>query len=163
MAVPVLSSSIDRSDDAFRQNTEALDALVADLRAELTAVRLGGPASSRERHVARGKLLPRDRVDALLDPGTPFLELSPMAAHGMYRGDVPGAGIITGIGVVTGQPWMVVVNDATVKGGTYHPITVKKHLHAQEIALIASRSTNPWSPSTRPKHPEEDDGLRPVP
>ena len=136
MAVPVLSSSIDRSDDAFRQNTEALDALVADLRAELTAVRLGGPASSRERHVARGKLLPRDRVDALLDPGTPFLELSPMAAHGMYRGDVPGAGIITGIGVVTGQPWMVVVNDATVKGGTYHPITVKKHLHAREIAPI---------------------------
>ena len=135
MAGPVLSSRIDRSDAAFRKNVEAFDALVADLRSELTAVRLGGPATSRERHVARGKLLPRDRVDALLDAGSPFLELSPMAAHGMYRGEVPGAGIITGIGRVAGQPCMVVANDATVKGGTYHPITVKKHLRAQEIAL----------------------------
>ena len=135
MAVPVLSSRIDRSDERFRQNADAFGALVADLRAELTAVRLGGPATSRERHVARGKMLPRDRVDALLDPGSPFLELSPMAAHGMYSGEVPGAGIITGIGRIAGQPCMVVANDATVKGGTYHPITVKKHLRAQDIAL----------------------------
>ncbi len=135
MAVPVLSSRVDRSDERFLQNVIAFDALVADLRAELAAVRLGGPTASRERHVGRGKLLPRDRVDALLDPGSPFLELSPMAAHGMYGGEVPGAGIITGIGRVAGQPCMVVANDATVKGGTYHPITVKKHLRAQEIAL----------------------------
>src|SRR4249920_851957 len=112
MAVPVLSSRIDRSDERFRQNADAFGALVADLRAELTAVRLGGPATSRERHVARGKMLPRDRVDALLDPGSPFLELSPMAAHGMYSGEVPGAGIITGIGRIAGQPCMVVANDA---------------------------------------------------
>ncbi|HEY0521628.1 MAG TPA: carboxyl transferase domain-containing protein, partial [Ilumatobacteraceae bacterium] len=135
MAVPVLSSRIDRSDERFRENAEAFDALVVDLRAELAAVRLGGPPGSRERHVARGKMLPRDRVDALLDPGSPFLELSPMAAHGMYGGEVPGAGIITGIGRAAGHPCMIVANDATVKGGTYHPITVKKHRRAQEIAL----------------------------
>ena len=135
METPILSSRVDRSDERFQRNVEAYDALVADLRVELAAARLGGPALSRERHTARGKLLPRDRVDTLLDAGSPFLELSPMAAHGMYGGEVPAAGIITGIGRVAGKECMVVANDATVKGGTYHPVTVKKHLRAQEVAL----------------------------
>ncbi|HRE01443.1 MAG TPA: carboxyl transferase domain-containing protein, partial [Ilumatobacteraceae bacterium] len=101
----------------------------------MARAQLGGPESSRQRHVARGKLLPRDRVTTLLDPGSPFLELSPLAAHGMYGGEVPSAGIICGIGQVSGRLCVVVANDATVKGGTYHPITVKKHLRAQEVAL----------------------------
>ncbi|GLZ51018.1 carboxyl transferase domain-containing protein [Actinomycetospora sp. NBRC 106378] len=109
--------------------------LVDDLRAKLAAVRLGGPERSRARHVERGKLLPRDRVDALLDPSSPFLELSPLAAHGMYDDAAPGAGIITGVGRVSGRTCVVVANDATVKGGTYYPMTVKKHLRAQEVAL----------------------------
>ncbi len=109
-------------------------ALVARLRAKLTAAALGGPAAARERHVGRGKLLPRDRVDGLLDPGSPFLELGPLAADGMYDDECPGAGMIAGIGRVSGRECMVVANDATVKGGTYYPITVKKHLRAQEIA-----------------------------
>nr|WP_308286095.1 carboxyl transferase domain-containing protein [Actinomycetospora soli] len=109
--------------------------LVDDLRAKLAAVRLGGPERSRQRHVERGKLLPRDRVDALLDPSSPFLELSPLAAHGMYDDAAPGAGIITGVGRISGRTCVVVANDATVKGGTYYPMTVKKHLRAQEVAL----------------------------
>ena len=119
----------------FTANTEAMDALVADLREKRAAIALGGPESSRERHLARGKLLPRDRVETVLDPGSPFLELSPMAAHGMYGDEAPAAGIITGIGRVKGRRCVVVANDATVKGGTYYPITVKKHLRAQEVAL----------------------------
>src|SRR6202043_925020 len=95
---------------------------------------LGGGEASRTRHVSRGKLLPRDRIEALLDPGTPFLELSQLAAHGMYGNAVPSAGIITGIGRVSGRECVIVCNDATVKGGTYFPVTVKKHLRAQEIA-----------------------------
>ena len=95
---------------------------------------MGGSEKSRERHVARGKLLPRDRVMNLIDPGSPFLELSPLAAFGMYGGDVHAAGIITGIGRVEGRECMIVANDATIKGGSYHPMTVKKHLRAQEIA-----------------------------
>jgi 3-methylcrotonyl-CoA carboxylase beta subunit len=110
-------------------------ALVAELRAKLAAAALGGPERARERHVSRGKLLPRDRVDGLLDPGSPLLELSPLAADGMYDDECPGAGIITGIGRVSGRECVIVANDATVKGGTYYPITVKKHLRAQEIAL----------------------------
>ncbi|MGQ0573191.1 MAG: carboxyl transferase domain-containing protein [Pseudonocardia sp.] len=109
--------------------------LVADLRAELARAALGGPERARARHVERGKLLPRQRVDALVDPSSPFLELSPLAAHGMYDGDAPGAGIITGVGRVAGRECVIVANDATVKGGTYFPITVKKHLRAQEVAL----------------------------
>src|SRR6187397_3712966 len=112
-----------------------MDALVDELRDVTARTSLGGSESSRERHVSRGKLLPRDRVDALLDAGSPFLELSPLAANGMYGGDAPAAGIITGIGRVAGRRCVVVANDATVKGGTYYPITVKKHLRAQEIAL----------------------------
>jgi len=108
--------------------------LVAELRDKLAAVAVGGSERARERHVGRGKLLPRDRVDGLLDPGSPFLELSPLAANGMYDDESPGAGIITGIGRVSGRECVIVANDATVKGGTYYPITVKKHLRAQEVA-----------------------------
>jgi 3-methylcrotonyl-CoA carboxylase beta subunit len=109
-------------------------ALVAQLRSKLSAAALGGPARARERHVGRGKLLPRDRVDGLLDPGSPLLELSPLAADGMYDDECPGAGLITGIGRVSGRECMIVANDATVKGGTYYPVTVKKHLRGQEVA-----------------------------
>src|ERR1700689_3376401 len=109
--------------------------LVSELRERLRVRALGGPESSRARHVSRGKLLPRDRVVRLLDPDSPFLEIAPLAAEGMYEDAVPGAGIITGIGRVSGRECVVVANDATVKGGTYYPMTVKKHLRAQEIAL----------------------------
>ena len=109
--------------------------LVAELKAKLASTALGGSERSRKRHVARGKLLPRDRVDQLLDPGSPFLELAPLAAGGMYDDACPGAGIIAGIGRVSGRECVIVANDATVKGGTYYPITVKKHLRAQEVAL----------------------------
>ncbi len=108
--------------------------LVAELRQHVADARRGGSDAARERHVARGKLLPRDRVDHLLDPGSPFLELSPLAAHGMYGGEVPSAGIVTGVGRVAGREVVVVANDATVKGGTYYPLTVKKHLRAQAVA-----------------------------
>ncbi|HEU4360204.1 MAG TPA: carboxyl transferase domain-containing protein [Mycobacterium sp.] len=109
--------------------------LVAELNTKLAAAARGGSEHSRRRHIARGKLLPRDRVDRLLDPGSPFLELAPLAAGGMYDDDCPGAGIIAGIGRVSGRECVIVANDATVKGGTYYPMTVKKHLRAQEIAL----------------------------
>jgi 3-methylcrotonyl-CoA carboxylase beta subunit len=129
-----LRSALDPSSDRFRANQEHHLALVDDLRDQLARAALGGPERAREKHVARGKLLPRDRVEALLDPGTPFLELSPLAAHGMYDDEAPGAGIITGIGRVAGTECVIVANDATVKGGTYYPMTVKKHLRAQEVA-----------------------------
>ena len=110
-------------------------ALVDELRTKLAAAALGGSERARERHVSRGKLLPRDRVNGLLDPGSPFLELAALAADGMYDNECPGAGMIAGIGRVSGRECMIVANDATVKGGTYYPVTVKKHLRAQEIAL----------------------------
>lgn len=116
-------------------NRAANLALVDELRRRLAATARGGPEKARQRHIDRGKLLPRDRVDQLLDPGSPFLELSPLAANGMYGDESPGAGIITGIGRVAGRECVIVANDATVKGGTYYPITVKKHLRAQEVAL----------------------------
>jgi 3-methylcrotonyl-CoA carboxylase beta subunit len=116
------------------ENRDAHTALVEQLREKLAAAALGGSERARTRHVERGKLLPRDRVDGLLDPGSPLLEISPLAADGMYDDESPGAGIITGIGRVSGRECMIVANDATVKGGTYYPITVKKHLRAQEIA-----------------------------
>ncbi|WP_433491090.1 carboxyl transferase domain-containing protein [Nocardia grenadensis] len=116
-------------------NRTANLALAEQLRHRLAETARGGPEKARQRHIARGKLLPRDRVDQLLDPGSPFLELSPLAADGMYGGDCPGAGIITGIGRVSGRECVIVANDATVKGGTYYPVTVKKHLRAQEVAL----------------------------
>ncbi|WP_235870755.1 carboxyl transferase domain-containing protein [Rhodococcus xishaensis] len=109
--------------------------MLAELREKLEVAARGGSERSRERHVARGKLLPRDRVDALLDPGSPFLELAPLAANGMYGDECPGAGVIGGVGRVSGRECVIVANDATVKGGTYYPMTVKKHLRAQEIAL----------------------------
>ncbi|MBU4611694.1 methylcrotonoyl-CoA carboxylase [Achromobacter sp. GG226] len=130
----VIASRVDTRSPAFTQNAESMRQQVADLQAQLAQVAQGGGATANARHVARGKLLPRERVDRLLDPGSPFLELSPLAAHGMYEGEAPGAGIITGIGRIAGQECVVVCNDATVKGGTYYPMTVKKHLRAQEIA-----------------------------
>src|SRR5437588_7849484 len=130
-----LTSSIDSTAGEFTRNADAMYAAVADLRGKLEQAAQGGSEEARARHVARGKLLPRDRVDLLLDPGSPFLELSPLAANGLYDDEAPGAGIITGIGRVSGRECVVVVNDATVKGGTYYPVTVKKHLRAQEVAL----------------------------
>ncbi|MFC5949411.1 carboxyl transferase domain-containing protein [Pseudonocardia lutea] len=134
-AAPVLGSRVDPGSEQFARNAESHRSLVADLNAQLAAARLGGPERSRARHVERGKLLPRDRVDSLVDPGSPFLELSPLAAHGLYGGDAPAAGMITGVGRVAGRECVIVANDATVKGGTYYPMTVKKHLRAQEVAL----------------------------
>ncbi|HEV2818932.1 MAG TPA: carboxyl transferase domain-containing protein, partial [Solirubrobacteraceae bacterium] len=131
----VLTTTARPSSEAFAANEAAHAALAADLRAQLERVRAGGGAKAARRHVERGKLLPRERVERLLDRGSPFLELSPLAAHGLYDGAAPGAGIITGIGRVAGREVVVVANDATVKGGTYFPMTVKKHLRAQEIAL----------------------------
>jgi 3-methylcrotonyl-CoA carboxylase beta subunit len=130
----VLHSSASPGSEEFQANLSANQALVDDLRAQLDRVSMGGGERARERHVSRGKLLPRERVDRLLDPGSPFLELSPMAAHGLYD-DPPGAGIITGIGLISARECVIVANDATVKGGTYYPLTVKKHLRAQEVAL----------------------------
>ena len=125
MASPVASAAVNR---------EAHLQLVGQLRDKLAVAAAGGPPKARERHVGRGKLLPRDRVDGLLDPGSPLLEIAPLAADGMYDDDCPAAGIIVGIGRVSGREAMIVANDATVKGGTYYPVTVKKHLRAQEIA-----------------------------
>jgi 3-methylcrotonyl-CoA carboxylase beta subunit len=133
--VNVLRSHANPGSEEFRANHDANQALIEDLNAQLERVRLGGGERARERHVGRGKLLPRERVDRLLDPGTPFLECSALAAHGLYDDEAPGAGIITGIGRVSGRECVIVANDATVKGGTYYPMTVKKHLRAQEIAL----------------------------
>src|ERR1700686_2046678 len=132
--MPVILSPLDRRSDAFRANDRAMRALVRDLRDKSAAIAEGGDAASRKRHQGRGKLLVRERVRLLLDPGSPFLELSAFAAHGMYDGAVPAAGIVTGIGRIMGRECVVVANDATVKGGTYFPMTVKKHLRAQEIA-----------------------------
>ena len=130
----VLKSTISTRSAAFRENQAAMAALVGDLEAKVEEVKQGGGAQARDKHLARGKLLPRERVRTLLDEGSPFLELSQLAAYGMYGTEVPAAGIITGIGRVSGRECMVIANDATVKGGTYFPLTVKKHLRAQEIA-----------------------------
>jgi len=129
-----LKTNLNARSADFRANAGAMSALVADLRAKIDQVALGGGEAARAKHVARGKLLPRERVRTLLDAGSPFLELSQLAAFDMYDNEAPCAGIITGIGRVLGQECMVVANDATVKGGTYFPMTVKKHLRAQEIA-----------------------------
>jgi 3-methylcrotonyl-CoA carboxylase beta subunit len=130
----VLKSMISTRSAEFRENHAAMTALVADLKTKVEEIKQGGGALARDKHLARGKLLPRERVRALLDQGSPFLELSQLAAYGLYGGEVPAAGIVTGIGRVAGRECMVVANDATVKGGTYFPLTVKKHLRAQEIA-----------------------------
>jgi 3-methylcrotonyl-CoA carboxylase beta subunit len=133
--MPALRTHVNPGSDEFRANLDANRALADDLAAQLERVAQGGGERARQRHVGRGKLLPRERVDRLLDPGAPFLELSPLAAHGLYDDEAPGAGIITGIGRVSGRECVIVANDATVKGGTYYPMTVKKHLRAQEVAL----------------------------
>ncbi len=130
----VLTTSLDTRSEGFRANTEVMRGLVADLRAKFAQIEEGGGKAARKRHLARGKLLPRERVRLLLDPGSPLLEFSALAAYGMYDGEVPAAGIVTGIGRIMGKECVVVANDATVKGGTYFPMTVKKHLRAQEIA-----------------------------
>src|SRR5437868_133254 len=137
--MPILESQLNPRSAEFQSNAQAMRALVDDLAVQVAKAAAGGGEAASAKHVARGKLLPRDRVQMLLDPGTPFLELSQMAAYGMYQDAngvdaAPAAGIITGIGRVAGQECVIVCNDATVKGGTYYPITVKKHLRAQEIA-----------------------------
>ena len=132
--MPVLESHVETTSLEFRENGAHMDSLVADLRARLQRVRAGGGEEAVRRHREQGKLPVRERVDKLLDPGTPFLEIGALAADGMYEGKAPAAGLVTGIGRVRGREVMVVANDATVKGGTYFPLTVKKHLRAQEIA-----------------------------
>src|SRR5450755_4595028 len=133
MAMP-LHSTVDPASSDFARNAEAMRALVAELRQRLDQVAGGGGKVSRARHTSRGKMLARQRVDLLIDPGTAFLELSPLAAYGLYGGDVHSASVITGVGRIKGRECVVVANDATVKGGTYYPMTVKKHLRAQDIA-----------------------------
>jgi 3-methylcrotonyl-CoA carboxylase beta subunit len=132
--MPQIESKLSPRSEDFKANAAAMQALVDDLKAKVEKLALGGGEDARKKHTSRGKLLPRDRVQMLLDPGTPFLELSQMAAYEMYDNAAPAAGVIAGIGRVAGQECMIVCNDATVKGGTYYPITVKKHLRAQEIA-----------------------------
>jgi 3-methylcrotonyl-CoA carboxylase beta subunit len=130
-----LATRLDATGEAYAANRAAQLSLADELRKKLADAALGGPEKSRERHVARGKLLPRERIDQLLDDGSPFFEIAPLAANGMYNDEAPGAGVIAGIGLVHGRHVLVISNDATVKGGTYYPMTVKKHLRAQEIAL----------------------------
>ena len=134
-AMPLLKTSVDPKSAGFQANAQVNLALVAELRDRAATAALGGPEDSRKRHVSRGKLLPRDRVMRLLDPGSPFLEVGALAASGLYGDEAPGAGVITGVGRVSGREVMIVANDATVKGGAYFPITVKKHLRAQEVAM----------------------------
>src|SRR6201996_2754255 len=129
-----IKSDITPNSAAFKSNAEAMGKLVGELKDKLAAAALGGDEKSRKRHTDRGKLLPRARVEQLLDPGSAFLELSPLAANNMYDGDIHAAGMITGIGRVSGRECVIVCNDATIKGGPYYPMTVKKHLRAQEIA-----------------------------
>ncbi|MEO5493828.1 MAG: carboxyl transferase domain-containing protein [Sphingomonas sp.] len=134
MSAPVLDTKLSPDNDQFRSNAAHNRALAEKLRGDVAQAALGGNEKSRERHTSRGKLLPRDRVERLLDPGSPFLEIGQLAACDLYEGEVPGAGMIAGVGHVSGRQCMIVCNDATVKGGTYYPMTVKKHLRAQEIA-----------------------------
>ncbi|MGY6553951.1 MAG: carboxyl transferase domain-containing protein [Wenzhouxiangella sp.] len=133
--MPRLDSHINRKESDFLERSKYHQGLADQLRARLLESALGGPERARIKHTERGKLLPRERVRLLLDPGSPFLEISPLAAHGLYGNEAPGAGVIAGIGRVSGNECLIVANDATVKGGTYYPLTVKKHLRAQEIAL----------------------------
>jgi 3-methylcrotonyl-CoA carboxylase beta subunit len=134
-AISALPSAVDSSSPDFRENAQQMNELLERMSALHGSISQGGPQKAKDKHIARGKMLPRDRVTALIDPGTSFLELSPLAGHGVYPGeDVPAGGIITGIGTVQGVTCMIVANDSTVKGGTYYPITVKKHLRAQAVA-----------------------------
>src|SRR5450432_3940821 len=130
-----IPSTVSTGSEEFRANSERMRGLVRELKEKSALAAVGGSEGARKKYKARGKLFVRERVDLLLDQGTPFLELSALAANAMYGGDVPGAGIVTGIGRISGQECVIVANDATVKGGTYFPLTVKKHLRAQQIAL----------------------------
>src|SRR5437588_12342600 len=132
--MPIIPTALESRSEAFRANAAAMRAVIEDLRDKTAVIGEGGDDASRKRHEGRGKLLARERIRLLLDPGSPFLELSAFAAYQMYDGAVPAAGIVTGIGRISGRECVVVANDATVKGGTYFPLTVKKHLRAQEIA-----------------------------
>src|SRR3982751_676379 len=131
----ILETQVNPNDERFQANTAHNRALMAELRERLALVRQGGGAEYRRRHQEQGKLFVRDRIDKLLDPGSPFLEIAPLAAWDLYDGEAPAAGIVTGIGRISGLECLIVANDATVKGGTYYPLTVKKHLRAQQIAL----------------------------
>ena len=131
--MPKIKTTVSASSDEFKANSAAMRALVADLAQKRLEAGSGGPDKLKERHATRGKLLPRDRVLRVIDPGSPFLELS-LAAYGMYTKDIHGAGIITGVGRISGRECVIVCNDATIKGGTYFPMTVKKHVRAQEVA-----------------------------
>jgi 3-methylcrotonyl-CoA carboxylase beta subunit len=134
-AISVLPTIVDTSSAEYQENAKQMGEVMARLESLTQKIRQGGPPKAREKHIARKKMLPRDRVTSLIDPGTTFLELSALAGHELYEGeDVPAGGIITGVGVVEGVTCMIVANDSTVKGGTYYPITVKKHLRAQAIA-----------------------------
>src|SRR4029079_4047455 len=132
--MPAIKSQLDVRSDEFRANAGRMRGLVDDLREKVGKVSLGGEQAARDKHSARGKLLPRERVRTFLDPGSPFLEIGQLAAWGMYSGDVHSASIICGVGRVSGRECVIVANDATIKGGTYYPMTVKKHLRAQEVA-----------------------------
>jgi 3-methylcrotonyl-CoA carboxylase beta subunit len=134
-AISLIRSNVDPSSEEFKENERQMGDVVARMQELTRKAHQGGSAKAREKHLARKKMLPRDRVTALIDPGTTFLELSPLAGHELYpEADVPAGGIITGVGVVEGVTCVIVANDSTVKGGTYYPITVKKHLRAQEVA-----------------------------
>lgn len=134
-AISVLPTTVDKTSSDFKENAAHMAEAMAKMQELHRRIETGGPAKARDKHVSRGKMLPRDRVAALIDPGTPFLELSSLAGQDLYTGeDVPAGGIITGVGCVQGVQCMIVANDSTVKGGTYYPITVKKHLRAQAVA-----------------------------
>jgi 3-methylcrotonyl-CoA carboxylase beta subunit len=134
-AISTIKSNVDTSSDEFKENERLMGEAMARLDELTRRVQQGGSAKAREKHLARKKMLPRDRVTALIDPGTTFLELSPLAGHELYpEAEVPAGGVIAGVGVVEGVTCMIVANDSTVKGGTYYPVTVKKHLRAQEVA-----------------------------
>src|ERR671912_1206377 len=130
-----LESLITRNNPTFKSNHDRVGQLIAELRSRIAHAREGGGAKYVQRHREQGKLPVRERISRLIDPGSPFLELSPLAGYGLYEDDTPGAGIVTGIGRVSGRDVIIIANDATVKGGTYYPVTVKKHLRAQHIAL----------------------------
>jgi len=131
----ILTSKVDTRSEEFKINAKHHESLALKLEEHLKTSRLGGGLELKEKHESRGKLFVRDRIEKLIDPGTPFLELSPLAGFGMYEGAAPSGGVVTGVGVIHGREVMIVANDATVKGGTYFPITVKKHIRAQEVAL----------------------------
>tara|TARA_Y100000758_G_C15919435_1_gene374629 strand:- start:22 stop:666 length:645 start_codon:yes stop_codon:yes gene_type:complete len=131
----IIKSAIDETSKEYIKNSNIMEGLVSDLRNKVIFSQMGGGKEAIERHIARGKLLPRERIQYLIDPGSPFLEFSSLAAYGHYNNEAPGSGLITGIGRVSGRECVIIVNDATVKGGTYYPITVKKQLRAQDIAI----------------------------